>query len=401
MNDIRIGVFGLRRGMSFVSTYKNLEGVKVAAVAESNPETLEKAKESLPADTKVFDNFEEFIDSGLDAVVLANYFTEHGKCAVAALNKGIHVLSETNAAPTLGECVQLVEAAEKSSAKYMLAANVPHMFGCKELDRIYKGGTFGRVLYAEAEYLHPGDPRVNSGLAPGSTHWRRWLPRTYYNMHDLGTLMSITGTIPKKVNAKAVFAPDIVGKAQSPKQTGDMVSVILTEMDNGAIFRTTACGAIGPMGKWFRLSCENGTLETVRGDQDSIKFDYNPWSKPEDTELSGTYDARPTVISEAQKAAGHGGSDYSLNMMFIDFLKGKVEPFFDVYRSTVLAAAGIMAWRSVLDNGNGYDVPDFRDKAVRDRYRNDFLTPFPKADGTGITLPCSSKPFDYAKYHKE
>jgi len=394
MNEIKIGVFGLRRGSSFVTTYAALEGVKLVSVCENEASVVESVKPKLPEYTKIFDNFDEFIDSGLDAVVLSNTFPEHAKYAIIALNKGINVLSETTAAPTLGECVQLCEAVENSGMKYMLAANVPHMFGCKELDRLYKEGTFGRVLYAEAEYLHPSDPNAESMYIHGEYHWRRWLPRTYYNMHDLGTLMSITGTLPKKVNAKAINAPDIISKSKTKKHNGDIASIILTEMDNGAIFRTTACAGIGPIGKWFRMSCENGCLETVRGDQDSIKYDYNPWAVPEGTAASRIYDARPAVISEAQKAAGHGGSDYSLNIMFIKYLRGEVTPFFDVYRAATLSAAGIMAWRSVLDNGNGYDIPDFSDKAQRVRYANDFLTPFPKLDGSGITLPCSSKPYN-------
>jgi len=394
MNEIRIGVFGLQRGSSFTATYKNLEGVKLAAVCECQKEILDSKRESLPEDTKFFDNFDEFIDSGLDAVVLANTFNEHAKYAIIAMNKGIHVLSETTAAPTLGECVQLVETVEKTGCKYMLATNVPYMYGCKEIDRIYKEGTFGRVFYAEAEYLHPLDP---NGAPPttGPYHWRRWLPRTYYNMHDLGTLMSITSTIPVKVNAKAIFAPDFIDKSKNVKNSGDVASIILTEMDNGSIFRTTACASMGPIGKWFRLSCENGCIETVRGDQDSVKYDYNAWAVPEGAAASRIFDARPAVISEAQKAAGHGGSDYALNMKFIDFLRGEHTPFFDVYRATTLSAAGILAWRSALDNGNGYDVPDFSDKSIRAKYANDFLTPFPNQDGTGITLPCSSKPYTH------
>ncbi len=394
MNEIRIGVFGLARGLSFVLTYRNLEGVKLVSVCESKSATVENVKKYLPEDTKIFDSFDEFIDSGLDAVVLANTFPEHAKYAIIAMEKGIHVLSETTAAPTLGECVKLCETVEKTGMKYMLAANVPHMFGCKELDRLYKGGTFGRVFYAEAEYLHPGDPNAESPYVHGEHHWRRYLPRTYYNMHDLGTLMSITGTIPKKVNAKAINAEDYISTFKSKKFTSDVASIILTEMDNGSIFRTTACASLCPHGKWFRLSCQNGTIETVRGDQDSVRYEYSPWALPAGAQSVNVYDARPAVISEAQKAAGHGGSDYALNVMFIKYLRGEVTPFFDVYRATTLSAAGILAWRSVLDNGNGYDIPDFSDKSIRAKYANDFLTPFPDAEGNGITLPCSSKPFN-------
>ena len=71
------------------------------------------------------------------------------------MDKGIHVLSETTAAGTLKECVELVEAQERSSAIYALAENYPYMLCNQELERIYKGGTLGKVIYAEGEYVHP------------------------------------------------------------------------------------------------------------------------------------------------------------------------------------------------------------------------------------------------------
>lgn len=399
MNKFRIGVVGLARGLSYAKTYATVcEDTELVAVCENSPQKIERAKQELPETVAYYTDFESFIEHGLDAVVLCNFFHEHAKYAIAAMKKGIHVLSETTAAPTLGECVALCEAAESSNAKYMLAANMPNTFGCEDLARLYKGGTFGRVLYAEGEYFHTAAPEDNALHCGGDNHWRNHLPRTYYNMHDLGALMSITRTMPKKVNAKAIFAPD-VAREHPDSYVGDVSSVILNEMDNGAIFRTTSCAHLGPSGKWYRLVCENGTIETVRGDQESILYTYNPWSKPEGEELTKTYDARPEVMSEAQKNDGHGGSDYVTAMLFADCLKGMYTPFFNVYRSVALSAAGILAWYSVLEDGKEFLVPDFTDKEQRAAYANDFRTPFPNfADGTGVTLPCSSKPYVKPKW---
>ena len=398
MKEIRIGVVGLRRGFPYAKAYANeIAETTLVSVCENDLEYAESIKQELPENTQFFQDYDAFLNSGLDAIVLCNFFHEHAKFAIPALERGISVLSETTAAPTLGECVALCEAVERTGAKYMLAANVPHMYGCMEMDRLYQQGKspFGRVLYAEGEYFHTSAPApsVPAGTKP-SYHWRKFLPRTYYDMHDFGTLMSITGLMPRSVNAKAVFAPDIIASKSPTSNVGDIASVILTEMDSGAIFRTTSCASLGPSGKWFRLACENGTIETVRGDQESIKYTYNSWSKPENEELTKTYDAHPEVVTESQGASGHGGSDYRICLAFVDYLKDRMVPFFDVYRSAALSAVGILAWRSVLEDGKGFRIPDFKDKEDRKAVADDFLTPFPNfADGSGITLPCSSKPY--------
>ncbi len=385
----KIGVFGLKRGTSLIKSFTGITNIELASICDSSQESVDIARPFCPENVRIFDNFDEFIDSGIDAVILSNYFHEHAKYAVKALNKGIHVLSETTAAPTLGECVELCEAVENTAAKYMLAANVPYMYGCFEMARLYREGTFGRVYFAEAEYLHPASLEETERLMPGKYHWRRFIPRTYYNMHTLGPLMSMTGTMPVKVNAKAIHAPEYALEYKT--NVRDIDAVILYEMDNGAIFRTTGWSSLGPVGKWFRLSCAKGTIETVREDMNSVKYAYNPWQAPEGAEVRKTYKAAPAVISDTEKAAGHGGSDYRVLEAFAGYIFNNEYPFFDVYHAAALSAAAIVGWKSVLDNGNGYEIIDFHDKNARKAYANDYLTPFPDIDGKGITLPCSSR----------
>ena len=160
--NVRVGVFGMVRGIGFVKQLKKIKGVKIVSICERNDEAIEKAKQHLPEDTKIFKNFDEFIDSGLDAVILANNFHEHAKYAIIALEKKIHVLSETTAAPTLGDCVKLCRAVEKSKCKYMLAANVTWTPAIVEMKKLYKEGKIGNAIYGEAEYLHPFEEEPTS-----------------------------------------------------------------------------------------------------------------------------------------------------------------------------------------------------------------------------------------------
>lgn len=395
--NIKMGVFGLDRGSALLTSIEAIEGVTLHAVCDKNTEQYEKIKSSnsaLTDDVLYFTNFDEFIESGIEAVFLANYFHEHCKFAIRCLEKGIAVLSDTTAAATLKECVQLCEAVEKTGTKYMLGANVPFMDGIIEIDRIYKTGNFGKILYAEGEYFHMEDENDWNRYAPFPSHWRNHLPGPYYNMHSLGPLMYITGEMPKYVNGRSVYAAP-TKPAKSYNKAYDAGSFCFYETDKKALFRTTGCCQLGPTGKWFRLICENGTIETKRGNQDWIITTYTPWLKPEGVEKGyEDYDAPKNIKHEIQKTVTHGGSDYLMVQEFVDYLYDRKTPFFTVYPAVSLSAAGIMGWMSVMDNGNCYEIPDFTDKKARAKWADHDKTPFPNEDGTGATWPCSISKFE-------
>ena len=414
--SVKIGVFGLRRGAAFVRNMEKIRGVKVISVCENDETVIEKIKPSLPTHTVIYRNFDEFIDSGMDAVVLANYFHEHAKYAIKALQKKIHVLSETTAAPTLGECVQLCRAVEKSKCKYMLAANACWHKDTMALKKLYEDGTVGKVRFAEAEYLHPteNEPQgFNNRDKNAYTHWRKHLPRTYYNMHSLGVLMNITGALPVRVSGVTGFAPDYMESVSSP-YVGDITGLCIAEMDNGALFTTTGCSALGPVSKWFRVSGDKGNMENVRFKRGTVRVDYMKYALPDgdETKASYTFDAPLAdaygIFTEKEVAyaklgeeskTGHAGHiDFWICLYFIKYLRGEVEPFFNVYRSVALSAAAILSWRSVLNGGQKYDVPDFTDRRRRRKYEKDFESPFPKEDGS-VDIPCSGQKYDlFEKY---
>ncbi len=54
-----------------------------------------------------------------------------------------------------------------------------------------------------------------------------------------------------------------------------------------------------------------------------------------------------------------------------------------------MSAVGILGWKSCLNHGENYKVPDFRSLKDRNEVRDDDLTPFPDENGKGMTLPAS------------
>lgn len=386
MSKIKFGVVGTIRGMTFVKLLQVMgDKAELCAVCENDSEKAEKVKKEVPESVKIYESYDEFLDSGIEAVVLCNFFHEHASFAMKALEKGIHVLSDTTAAPTLGECVALCKAVENSNAKYMLGANGPYKKCIQFIKKQIKDDKLGTPFYAEAEYLHYSLEEDIFG--ENSTHWRRLLPGTYYNMHTLGTLMYVTETMPKKITARVVkMANEAKRMKTSMNHDG---AKMLCEMDNGAVFDITGCAYYGPTSKWFRLIGDKGMMETKRYDETEVLFassdkHFYPDEeipeievfKPQYSELDMAPKEEFESYTEEQMRLGHGGIDFWMLLNFIKYINGTFEPFFNVYRATALSAAAILAWRSVLDNCREYEIPDFTKEEDRKKYENDFDSPF-------------------------
>ncbi len=203
--------------------------------------------------------------------------------------------------------------------------------------------------------------------------------------------MYATDTMPKKVIGKAHFDPEYSERYR--RYFADTSGIMLVEMDDGSILRTSGGCAFGSEGNWYRLGCENGGIETVRGNQNEIRLVYNEWSKPEGIEdRNMVYEAKWQAEGELAEKSGHGGGDFWVLYHFFKCMAGEEKPYFDVYKSVALSAVAILGWYSVLDDSKQYDIPDFSNEEERKKYENDDRTPFP-AEGRPATLPNSSKPW--------
>ena len=385
MKKLRFGIFGLGRGSSFISILQDFEEAEITALCEKEEGKLKSAGERCPG-AKLFRDYEEMLDSGLDAVILCNYFHEHDVCACQAMERGIAVFSECTSSPTLAGCVRLVETAERTGVKYMLAENYPFSAALLEMKRIVSEGKLGRILYAEGEYNHALPREGLAGLTPGKYHWRAWMPRTYYVTHALGPLMHVTGEMPVKVNAFAVHS-DVLEQYDDFRHNYDALAMMNVITDDGALFRATGCTAMGSA-SGYRFAGENGCVETGRTLGSMVNLSYQSWLVPEGEERNRTYDPQWPANAELAEKAGHGGGDFWTVWNFIRYLTKGTEPFFNVYRGVAMSAVAILGWRSCMEDGKTFYIPDFTKKEARDAVRDDDLTPFPDENGR-VTLPCA------------
>lgn len=225
-------------------------------------------------------------------------------------------------------------------------------------------------------------------ISLGPRHWRNNLPATYYCTHALAPLMAITDTMPVAVNALAIPMPDALRVSRVQRQ--DIGAAILCRMDNDAVFRLFGVSVPGHS-IWYRLHGTRGLIETVRGrgywGPEELRVAHDEWDLRDGEPAEHVY--KPTFPAWARAAgdAGHGGGDFFTTHYFGEAIRNRTAPYLDVYRGVAMSAVGILAWKSALQNGQPFTLPDFADERARSSYAHDHWSPFPEDAGPGQPFP--------------
>jgi predicted dehydrogenase len=357
-NEIKVGIIGVFRGMSFVPSAVHT-GMKLVALCDTWEEKLRSAE--VGDGVARYTDYEEFLTHDMDAVILANYFHEHAPFAIKALKAGKHVLSECICNFTIAEGIELCETVENTGLIYMLAENYPYASPNQELRKIYQSGELGKVTYAEGEYNHPMSDDELKPYVPSPDHWRAWLPRGYYCTHALAPLMFITELMPQSVVGFHIES--------SPGGWAGMV-----KMEEGALFRIIGGGMPGHS-CFYRVHGTKGAAELARGPgyfgPEQVRVWHEQWDVNPDIPTERIYVPPLRKHSELAMASGHGGGDFWVDYYFAEAIRAKTQPFLDVYRGVAMSSVGILLNRSALAGNIPLELPDFRNKIDREKHRND------------------------------
>ena len=378
-DKIKLGVYGAGRGEHLVASAE-LNGFELTAICDRCEPLLRRAKKKY-GDRHIafYRDYDEFLAHDFDAVIVANYATEHADAVIKALASGRHVMSECMAMFTMAEGVRLVEAVERYGKVYFFAENYPFMRQNLEMARLYQSGDMGRFLYGEGEYIHPATVDQRVSLMSGPEHWRSWLPVTYYCTHSMGPVMLITGTMPVQVNGLIVphDYDDVHQNGLGSIKMDDCMSILMCTMDNGALAKIMPCAKLKDHGNRCRICCNKGSMEWGQGHDGILRVHREPFDCPEGTAPNACYHPGWPEGFQDAGSQGHGGGDYFTTYYFAQAIREGSKPKIDVYMATAMTAIGIQGYKSALQGGVPMEVPDFRKPEVRDRYRHDEWNPDP------------------------
>ena len=119
MDNVNLGLIGYgNMGSSHAKYLDQIEGCRLAAVAEEADAIRQRAGENHPDATMYSDPFEMIESGGVDAILIAVPHYLHPPLAMAAFERGIHVLTEKPVAVTAKAAQETNEAYEKALKKH-------------------------------------------------------------------------------------------------------------------------------------------------------------------------------------------------------------------------------------------------------------------------------------------
>jgi predicted dehydrogenase len=227
MKKVRLGIIGLGNiGMLHYGYMHEIEGAELTAICDIDESKLErpsmnKSFDHARVDIKDFGSniskytdYKELLDSGkVDAVIVAAPHYFHPEMAIAAFDRGSHVLCEKPAAITAKEARRINEAHKDSGLIYSLMFNMRTSPVFRKIKELLDNGTLGEVRrvswvvtswFRTQKYYDSGGWRGNwTGEGGGVLmnqcphnldlfQWYFGLPCKLYALVDLGKWHDIT-----------------------------------------------------------------------------------------------------------------------------------------------------------------------------------------------------------------
>ena len=392
MDKVKIGVIGGGRGKSMIRYGREASNAELVAICDFRDDVLERMKKECGEDgISYYSDYDEFLKHDMDAVVLANYANQHAPFAIKAMKAGKHVFSEVLPVQTLKEAVELIETVEETGKIYAYGENYCFMSAPYEMRKLYRQGLIGEFEYGEGEYVHNCEPIWPEITYGEPDHWRNNMYATFYCTHSIGPMIHITGLRPVRVTG--FEGPKTERKLRVGSKSGSF-GMELIQLENGGIFKSIH-GDLYVDSIWYSIYGSKGNMESAResaqnGAFDRIYIHADEYSGGYDTTKKDTY--LPTREQDEQaKSFGHGTSDFYTMYNFVRKIQGDPDAdIIDVYEALDMFLPGLFAYRSVLNGGIPMEIPNLRDKSVRDLYRNDTACTDPAVAGDQL-IPVFSK----------
>ncbi|GAB2623608.1 Gfo/Idh/MocA family protein [Pseudactinotalea suaedae] len=304
---LRVGVIGLGwAGQQHLASYAARPDVQVVGIAglEDQLRTDLAAKYEVPNAVPRWEDLLTQVE--LDAVSIAVPTFLHAPIAIAALDAGIHVLSEKPMARTAAEADAMVAAARRSNRVLEVAFNHRYRGDISSMRDQVEAGALGRVYHAKAEWWRrAGIPSLgswftNKAMGGGG-------PLIDLGVHMLDATLHMLGE-PRVLAVSAVthaeLGPRGLGGSGSGKQAVgsafevEDLGVVMLRLEGGVSFTLEASWATHrPSGDDMAI-----TLYGTDGGVELRTIDYAPATV---TVFGAAADGSDDVVLPERESLGH------------------------------------------------------------------------------------------------
>ena len=358
---VKIGVVGMERGRDIADSIIGESNMKLHAICDMDSARLAFAKNHFENEKGVkellcFENFEEFLASDIEAVVIATGANVHVPMVVQALDAGKHVLSEIPAVNTIEEAKILKEATEKHpELKYMAGENCCFWRFINEWKKIIDKGLIGEPVIIEAEYLHheynSKEKWDLSHDSDGNPNWRVYLNAIQYLTHELGPILYLLGD--DRCVSVSGFAPDF---ETVPYKVGKSNEMAVFKTAKGAIIKIfIGFGVHAGFDHNFTIYGTKGSIET---DRNKMVIDAHSYARFYDL-IKEKIELPISTRYPGERDDGHGGCDTQMMKAFANCIIEDTKSPIDVDMGIQMSIAGLYAQESVDKGSIPIEIPQF------------------------------------------
>ena len=399
---LNVGLIGVGlRGTNHLENLLLRNDVNITALCDVDATRIDIAKKLVTAaggkhpklfGTNDVDYKNLLASKDVDAVLISTPWLWHTRMAVDAMEAGKYAGVEVSASNTLEECWDLVNTHERTGTHVMILENVNYRRDVLAVLNMVKQDVFGELVHFRCGYQHDlrhvklndGRTAYGKGVEFGEkgiseSKWRtaHSVKRNadVYPTHGLGPIavmadinrgnrfISMTSHATKSVGLHNYIVK--VGGEDHPNakvrfKQGDVITSTLNTANGETIIITHDVNLPRPYSLGFRVQGAHGIWEND-GNRIYIEGkskETHQWDA--DKEWLETYD-HPLWKKYGEYAldAGHGGMDFFVLNSFIESAKANSAPPLDAYDAAAWSAVTPLSEKSIANNGEPQDFPDF------------------------------------------
>lgn len=349
---LRVGLVGYGFcHFSAAFSFQDHPNVEIVAVSDLFPDRCDALAKRVKCE-KTYPSLEEMVkDDSIEAIFCATDAPSHARHAKLCLEHGKHVCHAVPVFygnPEDGDA--LFETVKKNPGLvYAMFETSTFHEDLYAMEKIYKAGGFGKIVYSEGEYDHTKEPGAPS--YPSYNDWRKNGFPLWYPTHATAYYVGVTH---KSFTDVSAFPIRSTYPGVDPNKLVGEVAILNTS--EGGVSRMMCCNAHG-------YYLEAGR---VRGEIGGFDATYRPVSEG----YTGTSDGRKVVESLGSsikkpalpptvKAGDHGGSHGYLCCDFVDAILKNQPPRVGIVDALNMTVPGYYAHQSVLKDGETLKLPQY------------------------------------------
>ena len=417
MDKVRVGIIGTGfRGQSHLEMLCQRKDTVIVSFADPDKKMLASAQQILkdsgrPAAVEFSKGNEDYKNllkrADIDAVIIATPWEWHIPQALEAIKYRIIPGVEVCGAIKLTDCWDIVNASEKAGVPVMCLENVCYRRDVLAVYNMVKKGLFGEMLHLQGGYEHDlrgvkfndGRNGYNPGIEFGENAYSEAKWRTNHSLYRNGELYPTHGLGPvammvdinrgnkltrlSSVSTKARGLHKYIvehpqGGENHPNaklkfKLGDIVTTSIQTYNGETILLTHDTNSPRPYNLGFRVQGTQGLWQDFSSGQFNAGHIYiegvspkpHQWENPEAYLKQHDHPLWKKYQQDAE-GSGHGGMDFFVENAFIECIKRNVPFPIDVYDLATWYAITPLSEKSIAENGQVQEIPDF----TRGKWKN-------------------------------